>query len=168
MDRVHCAACNAEHDLSELEPNFERPDAFFALPPDERPTRVREAGDACIIRDDTGGAHHYLHVRVPIPVRGERVPFHWIAWVEVDAPSWRRLVDGDGDGRDGAFACDASLANAFPGYPSTLGMRGTVQVTERRLRPAFTIDGGISHPLAHEQRDGIHAERLLEIVGAHG
>ena len=169
MDRVHCAACNAEHDLSELEPNFERPDAFFAVPPHERATRVCEAGDACIIRDGDGGASHYLHVLVPIPVRGERTPFHWVAWVEVDAGAWRRLVDGDAlDVGADSFACAATLANEFPGYPPTLGMRGTVQVTERRLRPAFTIDNEVAHPLAREQREGIHAERLLEIVGAHG
>lgn len=171
MDRVHCAACNAEHDLSDLEPNFERPDAFFAVAPAERASRICDAGDACIVRDEQGDAHYYLHVLVPIPVRGERVPFHWVAWVEIDAAPWRRLVDGlaaDGRSADGAFACTASLANDFPGYPSTLGMRGTVQVMERRLRPAFTIAADVAHPLAREQREGIQAERLLEIVGAHG
>ena len=141
MDRVHCAACNTEHDLSELEPSFARPDAFFALPPDERASRVRDAGDACTIRDDAGIEHHYLRARVPVPVRGEHEPFQ----------------------------CPATLANEFPGYPdSTLGLSGTLRVTERRLRPAFTLCESVRHPLAAEQRDGIHTERVLEIVGAHG
>lgn len=169
MDRVHCAACNTEHDLSELEPSFARPDAFFALPPDERTARVRDCGDACTIRDDAGVARHYLRVRVPVPVRGEHEPFHWIAWAEVDALWWRRLVDDVRDGEAVTFQCPATLANAFPGYrDTTFGLRGAVWVTERRLRPSFVLDVGLRHPLAAEQRDGIHAERVLEIVGAHG
>jgi hypothetical protein len=169
MDRVHCAACNTEHDLSELEPSFARPDAFFALPPDERASRVRDAGDACTIRDDAGIEHHYLRARVPVPVRGEHEPFHWVAWVEMDAASWRRLVVEVCDGEAVAFQCPATLANEFPGYPdSTLGLSGTLRVTERRLRPAFTLCESVRHPLAAEQREGIHTERVLEIVGAHG
>lgn len=168
MDRVHCAACNTEHDLSELEPSFARPDAFFAVPPEERAARVRDCGDACTIRDDAGIAHHYLRVRLPIPVRGEHEPFHWIAWAEIDAGCWRRLVDEAHDGEETTFSCGARLANDFPGYPATLEMAGIVQVTERMLRPAFTIADDVEHPLADEQREGIHAERLLEIVGAHG
>ena len=169
MDRVHCAACNTEHDLSELEPSFARPDAFFALPPDERTARVRDAGDACTIRDDAGRERHYLRARVPVPVRGEHEPFHWIAWVEVDALWWRRLVDEVHDGEAITFQCPATLANAFPGYhDSTLGLRGVVWVTDRRLRPSFVLDAALRHPLAAEQRDGIHTERVLEIVGAHG
>lgn len=168
MDRVHCAACNAEHDLSELEPSFARPDAFFALPPDERTARVRDCGDACTIRDDAGAARHYLRVRVPIPVRGEHEAFHWIAWAEIDAACWRRLVDEAHDGEGTTFACAARLANDFPGYPATLDLPGVVQVTERLLRPGFMLAADVRHPLATEQREGIHAERLLEIVGAHG
>ena len=169
MDRVHCAACNTEHDLSELEPSFARPDAFFALPPDERDARVRDAGDACAIRDDAGEVHHYLRTRVPVPVRGEQEPFHWIAWVEIDAASWRRLVDEVCEGEAVTFQCPATLANDFPGYDaSTLGLIGTMRVTDRRLRPAFTLCESVRHTLATEQRDGIHAERVLEIVGAHG
>ena len=169
MDRVHCATCRTEHDLSELEPSFARPDAFFDVPPDARAARVRDAGDACTIRDDAGVAHHYLRVRVPVPVRGEHEPFHWIAWAEIDADSWRRLVDEVCDGDAVTFECPASLANAFPGYLyTTLGLAGTMRVVERRLRPTFTLCESVSHALATEQRDGIHAERLLEIVGAHG
>ena len=169
MDRVHCATCKTEHDLSELEPSFVRPDAFFAIPPDERETRVRDAGDACTIRDDAGVERHYLRVRVPLPVRGEHEPFHWIAWAEIDPASWRRLVDEVCDGEAVTFECPAALANDFPGYvDATLGLAGTMRVTERRLRPSFTLCSSVRHALAAEQREGIHAERLLEIVGAHG
>ena len=168
MDRVHCAACNTEHDLSELEPSFAHPDAWFSLAPDERATRVRDAGDACTIRADDGTQHHYLRVRVPVPVRGEHEPFHWIAWAEIDPGSWRRLVDEVCDGEAVTFECPATLANDFPGYThSTLGLAGTMRVTERRLRPAFTLCSSVHHALATEQREGVHTERVLEIVGAH-
>jgi hypothetical protein len=129
---------------------------------------VHDAGDACTIRCDDGTVRHYLRVRVPIPDRGGGEPFHWIAWAEVDAGSWRRLVEESRDGDGTTFACAASLANDFPGYPAPMGLPGTLQVTERRLRPSFRIATDVRHPLASEQRDGIHAERLLEIVAAHG
>src|SRR4051812_36314442 len=169
MDRVHCATCNTEHDLSELEPSFVHPDAWFALAPAERATRVREAGDACTIEDEDGARHHYLRVLVPVPVRGEHEPFHWVAWAEIDRASWRRLVNEVCEGDALTFECPARLANDFPGYhDSTLDLPGTMHVIDRRLHPAFTLCASVHHALATEQREGVHTERVLEIVGAHG
>lgn len=166
MDRLYCAACNVEHDLSQLEPNFTRPDALLALGPADVASRVRDFGDAVAIGDGDGTVRHYLHVRLPVPVRGERDHFHWVAWVQVGREPWHRLVEGRGG--DAPFSFVATLANDFPGYPSTLGLPGSVHVVDRALRPSFVILPDVRHPLAAEQREGILPERLLEIVGAHG
>lgn len=165
MDRLFCAACNVEHDLSELEPNFTRPDAALAIPPAELAGRLHDLGDACAIRDDGGTVRHYVHVRLPVPVRGEREHFHWIAWVQVGPAVFRRLVEGR---VESPFSVVATLANDFPGYPSTLGLPGSMHVVDGALRPSFVILPDVRHPLAAEQREGILPERLLEIVGAHG
>ena len=36
LDRIRCATCGEEHDLSDMEPTFARPDALIAVPVEER------------------------------------------------------------------------------------------------------------------------------------
>ena len=79
MDRVVCPICGEEHDLSEMQVGFDKPDAFFAVPPDEREQRVDLTPDVVAI-DET---HHYLRGVLEIPVRGEAQPFGWGIWVKV-------------------------------------------------------------------------------------
>jgi hypothetical protein len=89
---MRCAMCGEEHDWSAMEPSFERPDAYWAVPEAERPQRTLAGKSDCRIRDEADTERRYfLRVMLPIPIRGEVRNCNWGLWVEVSAPDSRQL-----------------------------------------------------------------------------
>src|SRR5688572_26783627 len=94
LDRVPCAQCGVEHDLSDLEPSFWRPDHWFAVPEDERETRIWDSNDACAIRaPDDADWRYFLRTLLPVAVHGEGRAFCHGLWVEVPAASFHRVIE---------------------------------------------------------------------------
>lgn len=170
MGRVMCASCGVEHDLGELEPSFDRPDAYFDLSESDRAARTLNTVALCAIRGEDGAPLRcFVRMVMPIPVRGETKPFCWGAWAEVAEPDFIRFADG-WDHPDQAdwppFA--GALANAIPFLPdgaaSTLGLPGQLTFTEPRSFPEFVLAQELEHPFAREQREGVYPERLFEYL----
>jgi hypothetical protein len=169
MDRVICPECGVEHDLSDMEPSYRWPDAYLAVPPAERAFRTLAGKDDCRIRDAEDTARRYfLRAVLPVPIRGEHAPCGWGVWVEVGESAFERVralwTDAD-QALEPAFP--GALANALTGYENTLGLPGSLQLTGPRSVPRFTLDAGLAHPLAQEQREGVFPERVVEWLGSH-
>jgi hypothetical protein len=168
MDRVRCPECGSEHDLSEMEPHFDRPDAYFDIPAEERAARSASGDSHCVIWERADAPRrHFLRVVLPVPVRGALEAFCWGVWVEVDELSYRRtqaLWRAARQAGESPFA--ATLANNLPDMAPTLGLPGQVSLTGPVTIPAFRLDTGVAHPLAAEQRDGVFPERLVEWLSA--
>ena len=155
-----------------MEPSFERPDAYWAVPEGERPQRTLAGKSDCRIRDlaDTE-RRYFLRVMLPIPIRGEGRNCNWGIWVEVSASNfktaWDRWDDAD-QATERPFP--GVLANSVSGYPDTLGLPGLVQLTGPTTPPEFRLAGDVDHPFAREQREGVFPERRLEwlMQRAHG
>ena len=169
---MRCATCGAEHDWDNMEPCYERPDAYWAIPEAERPQRTIAGRSECRIRDlaDTE-RRFFLRVLLPIPIRGEARSCNWGIWVEVSEADFRTtwVRWDDPDQRDEPpFA--GVLANSVAGYPATLGLPGLVQLTGPTTPPEFRFTEGLDHPFAREQREGVFPERRLEwlMLRAHG
>jgi hypothetical protein len=147
-----------------MEPSFERPDAYWAVPEAERPHRTLAGKSDCRIRDaaDTE-RRHFLRVLLPVPIRGEARPCKWGIWVEVSARhfqvAWDRWDDPD-QAQEPPFP--GALANSIGGYPPTEGLPGLVQLTGPTTPPEFTFAHDVDHPFAQEQREGVYPERRLE------
>jgi hypothetical protein len=164
MDQVPCAKCGALHDLSDLEPTFHAPDAYYEIPAEERAFRTQLGGDYCRLRDaaDTK-TREFLRALLPVPVRGEADPCCWGLWIELDAAAFRRAWDlWDDPEQDAEPPMPGTVANHIADYPETLGLPGTLQLTGPRTAPRFTLAPDLVHPLAREQRNGVHHERVLE------
>ncbi len=161
---MRCAVCGQEHDWSSMEPSFERPDAFWAVPEAERPHRTLAGKSDCRIRnaEDTE-RRFFLRVLVPIPMRGETAACNWGLWVEVSErdfrTAWERWDDTD-QAQEAPFP--AVVANSIAGYPRTLGLPGMVQLTGPMTPPEFKFAPDLDHPFAVEQREGVYPERRLE------
>jgi hypothetical protein len=170
MDRVKCATCGAEHDLSVMEPSFDRPDAYLEVPEGERAERTYAADDYCVVWDADGTPRrHFLRVLVPVPVRGESEGFCWGAWAEVAEPDFARAFDNATHPDQASWPPFAgALANRIPLLPadaaSTLGLPGSVRLTGPTTLPEFWLDANLAHPFAREQREGVYPERLLEYL----
>ena len=161
---MRCATCGEEHDWDTMEPSYERPDAYWAVPEAERAYRTLAGKSDCRIRDlaDTE-RRYFLRVMLPIPIRGEGRNCNWGIWVEVSASdfktAWDRWDDAD---QAGEAPFPALLANSVAGYPETAGLPGMVRLTGPTTTPDFTFDDGVDHPFAREQREGVFPERRLE------
>jgi hypothetical protein len=169
MDRRICPTCGTEHDLSDMEPSYARPDAYLAVPKTERASRTSGGKDACRVRDAADRTRQYfLRVLLPVAVRGEGHSCCWGVWVEVDEASFARadkLWDDPKQATETPFA--ATLANKLKGYQGTLGLPGSVQLTGPTSVPSFSLAASVDHPLATEQRDGVYPERVLEWLANH-
>ena len=169
---MRCAICGEEHDWSTMEPSFERPDAYWAIPDAERHHRTLAGRSHCRIRNlaDTE-RRYFLRVMLPIPIRGEGRACQWGIWAEVSAAdfetAWARWDDAD-QASEPAF--HGRLANSVAGYPETIGLPGLLQLTGPTTAPDFRFDQDLDHPFAREQRDGVFPERRFEwlMQRAHG
>lgn len=169
MDKVRCDTCGGEHDLSDMEPSYTYPDAYLDLPPEERPYRASVGSDDCRLHDhDQADPRYFLRVLLPMPVRGERDACAWGVWAEVSEAAFartRELWDDPAQHDEPPFA--ATLANALTGYSATLGLPGAVTLAGPAIIPTFVLANELDHPLAREQRDGVHPERVVEWLFAH-
>jgi hypothetical protein len=110
----------------------------------------------------------FLRALLPIPVRGKREASCWGLWVEVDEATMNRVVELWDDPRQGTEPpFPARVANTIKGYPPTLGLPGTLQLTGPTTPPRFVLDPGLDHLLAEEQRRGVFPERVLEWLHSH-
>ena len=169
MDKVRCDTCGGEHDLSEMEPSYTYPDAYLAVPTEERDRRSIVGTDECRLHDGSNtDPRYFLRVLLPMPVRGEGEACAWGVWAEVseaDFSRTRELWDDPAQYDEPSFA--ATLANALTCYSSTLGLPGSVTLEGPAIIPTFVLDNELDHPLAREQRDGVHPERVVEWLFAH-
>ena len=152
---VTCPGCGEQHDLSDMQVGFDKPDAYFAVHPDERDRRWILTAELAVL----DGARFFVRGVLEIPVSGEPHPYAWGVWARVDEDHARAL---EGGGAEGA-AFPGRLANQLPGYPQTLGLEVVVRARGAERRPALTV-AGEAHPLGVEQRGGVYVERVLEMV----
>jgi hypothetical protein len=169
---MRCATCGEEHEWGTMEPSFERPAAYWAVPEAERPHRTVAGKSDCRIRDIADTERRYfLRVMLAIPIRGEDRSCNWGIWAEVSASdfktAWDRWDDAD-QANEPPFP--GVLANSVSEYPETLGLPGLVQLTGPATPPQFRFADSVEHPFAREQRDGVFPERRLEWLmhRAHG
>jgi hypothetical protein len=164
VDKGRCSQCGEEHDLSDIEPSFDRPDAWSDIPEEERSSRTWDGGKVCVLREmDSAPRRHYLRVVLPIPVRGEAGVYNWGVWVEVSAAHFDVTLNRWEDPEQSSEApFPGLLANELPDMPPTLGLGGSVQLVGPERVPDFFLDPTIDHPFVREQEHGVFPERLLE------
>jgi hypothetical protein len=159
MGSYRYATCGHEHELTDLEPSYDRPDAYFQVPPEEREHCTSFGKSDGRIRDaEDTKRRHFLRVVLPAPVRGESSACNWGVWVEISASAWRRVHerwDDPDQGDEPPF--HGELANALKGYDTTAGLPGVVQLTGPTTVPEFHLDPSLDHLLARDQREGVYA-----------
>jgi hypothetical protein len=164
MDRVRCPTCGDEHDISTIEPYFDRPDEYFEIPVEQRAQRVWNARELCVFWETVDTARrHFMRAILPIPIRGEAQDYGWGIWVEVAEVDFAFTHDHWEDPAQAATApFHGILANALPDMTRTRGLAGTVHLTGPDTLPRFILATDLDHPLVREQQGGVFAERIIE------
>lgn len=101
-----------------------------------------------------------------IPVIDLDRPFTWGVWVSLSEKSFEQFIEHFHTPRRahiGPFF--GWLANALPFYPETVNLKTRVHLRDDGIRPSVELEP-TDHPLAVEQRTGMTAARVAEIVTA--
>lgn len=157
-----CAECGVSHDASALQPAFIRPDAYLAIPEEDRESIAGANEDYCaIFRDD--GREHYVRAVLPIVVDGKEEGTSWGIWARVgeDEMDILEALSKNPD-LDLPSEMPAKIANQVPGYPPMLGLDVRLRVGEPRYRPSLFFPPDATHPFAVECLRGVTAHRVLQ------
>jgi len=163
-----CTHCGKEHD--EVEPAFRRPDAYFAVPKDERAQRIKESDDLVCIDDQA----FFIRCVAPIPVLGRERAYGWGFWVKVSREhfeEYRRYFSDDPPPDHQGFA--ATLANQTRWLPPALGLPVHVHLGRGKARPSLMLldDGhelsvhqtrGVKEAVAHAWSEAISNPQAIE------
>jgi hypothetical protein len=164
MTKILCRECGREHDLDRIEPAFERPDAYVAVPREERQRRISDSDSACLIAsEDRHELACFVRALLHVPITDEGSRIGWGLWVQIDDHAYRRVVslwDDPDQAAEPPFPC--TVANDIPNYPSTRGLPGVIRLTGPHTRPSLTLALDCEHAFAVEARTGVLNKRALE------
>src|SRR4051812_9652629 len=153
-----CATCGVWHEGVPLDFAVALPE--LGIPADERSERVWTDGDFCVV----DGKELFVRGCLEIPVLDAPGPLVYGVWTSLSEKSFRRAQElANTSVAPDEPAWFGWFANSLSGYPDTLLLKSLVHPRSGGLRPTVELEP-TDHPLAVEQRDGITAERLVDIV----
>jgi len=140
--------------------HFEAPAHVLAAPPPARQSRVALTEDDCVIDD----REFYLKGLLELPIHGTAERFVWGIWLSVSAESHARFaVLFEDPKRQAGEEFFGWVCTEIPGYPSTQLLKAMLRVREYPMRPWVQLEP-TAHPLAVEQREGMTADRAVELT----
>ena len=160
MGGYKCGTCGKEHE--ELPRVFatRAPEYWYEVPEKDRDRRTFLSPDQCIVDD----AHFFVRGVIEIPVLLEKEPFTWGVWCSLSKASFCRMEDlWTTTGREKEPPCFGWLSTRIPAYPDTVNLKTHVHTREVGTSPRIEVEP-TDHPLAMDQRNGISAKRMHEIV----
>jgi hypothetical protein len=166
MDEVTCPSCGERHDISNIELSFDRPSAYFDVPPAEREARTICTEGLTLIDADTPAGRFFVRAVVVIPVRGgwQRDGFGWGTWAELSEDEFERVIAaGDKPERANEPPVPARLANELTVFPDSEGLSIQLRLQSPDLVPLVDILDE-HHALGVAQRTGVYPEVVLEWV----
>ncbi|WP_426689683.1 DUF2199 domain-containing protein [Rhodanobacter ginsengiterrae] len=163
MKSFVCPTCGDTHEGLPIDHGWKLPDVVWAIPANERSHQAKFNSDLCQL-----GGRFFIRCLLKLSFNEQSDYYGWGVWVEIHEHDFNRyfeLYDKDGSHER---PIPGTMANAIPGYPSTLGLAVMVQFQNSTSRPAVLIPATSSHPLAAEQATGIDNQRYHEILVATG
>src|SRR5690606_33804217 len=88
------------------------------------------------------GERHFIRCVLKLPFKEQPGCYGWGTWVELAEPDFYRYVelyDKDGSAEP---PVSGTIANAFPGYPPTVGLPVMVQFQSSTSRPTVAVEAG--------------------------
>jgi hypothetical protein len=163
-----CGTCGRVHPGLPTEWGFREPDEVFALPYIEKYLRTRLNADLCTLDE----SRYFLRAYLTLPFTEASGEFGWGVWVEVsrdhhDVYAGQIVCEAECEPST-QYRLEGRIANAIPGYRTTLGVAVDVLLGEAGQRPSLWLPSRSRHTLAREQVGGISAARHHQLLEACG
>ncbi|MEL6257991.1 MAG: DUF2199 domain-containing protein [Pseudomonadota bacterium] len=168
MSDWECVSCGETHsgvfDLAAFAPDYWRGEKLY------EPNSALRFGDDFLSEDFCiiGGENFFIRGVALVPVDGLPEPFGFGAWSSLSRQSFDQYIEGFDQGRyESSLGWFGWFSNRFLTFDDTLNQACDVSPRQDRQRPTFLFQNE-QHEFGRAQRDGIPAERLLEIFEAYG
>ena len=157
--RYTCVTCGQTHEgvpsLGASAPLY-----YYSVPEADRAARCQLDSDTCVVDRE------FFFVRgcLEVPILNESEPFVWGVWASLSQPNYERfleLYNEEHRSHEGPFF--GWLSASLRGYPDTENLKTMVHLRDHGLRPYIELEP-TEHPLAVEQKSGISAERVAELL----
>lgn len=163
-----CGTCGRVHPGLPTEWGFREPDEVFALPYMAKYLRTRINADLCTLDE----SQYFLRAYLTLPLTDGGGEFGWGVWAEVshdhhDVYAGQIVCEAEGEPPT-QYRLGGRLANAIPGYRTTLGVAVDVLLGGAGQRPSLWLPGRSRHTLSREQARGISAGRHHQLLEACG
>lgn len=156
-----CSCCGQEYAELPLCFGTGYPDYYFAIPPDERESRVEMTESLCVI----DGEHFFHRGRLTIPINDYDQDLIFNVWATVSKQNFEKRNDlWNNADRVNEPPYFGWMQTVVPTYGDTINI--TTQATENEvgLIPTITVTEE-GHRLTEDQQNGINLEQAMEIVG---
>ena len=161
MSSYQCSICGQVHLGAPLSWGPDAPDAWIAVPSQERDRRGELGTDQAIIDDE----RFFIRGRVEISVVDTGEVFAWLVWVELNASDFHQSSTlWNTEGRETIAPIHVGkLANHLSIYKAeTLGIEVRVHTRPVGQRPYVEIAS--AHELRDEQESGVSSSRVQWIA----
>jgi hypothetical protein len=158
-----CSVCGKSHPIAESELFYQRPDAIWDIPKQQREKRADESDDLCVLWGRGFKRNrHFVRAVLPLPVDGRVRPYRIGVWVETTKKDFHRILDlWTEPHQDQEPPFLGKLANQLPLNDVTLGLKVNLQLSGPTERPAVLVAES-RHSLFIEQSTGISPHRAYE------
>jgi hypothetical protein len=158
-----CGTCGRDIDEHQRDIGFALPDEVWPLSDEERSARVMSTPDTCVLDQES----FFIRCVAYVPIAETEDHFVWGLWAGVSQAvfqQYRELYDVDA--RNQAPVA-GSIANDIPSYPMLRGHPTKIHFQTATERPRLRLKESL-HPLSIDQRNGILADRVHDILTATG
>jgi hypothetical protein len=107
---------------------------------------------------------YFVRGCLEVPILDEPEPFVWGVWSSLSERNFEKFLEAyteEHRSHEGPFF--GWLSTSLRGYPETENLKTMVHLRNHGQRPYIELEP-TGHPLALEQRSGISAERVAEIL----
>ena len=160
--KFKCTVCGQEHDTGKISFGATEPVMWHHITENERRASML-ASDQCEIESKEGRSH-YIRGCIEIPIKGTREKFIWTVWCWLSGENYREMGAHWQDPQRAKLPpYPGWLCTRLPEYTDTAGLKTLIHQREMGLRPLVELEPA-DHPLSLDQRMGIAADRLQQII----
>ena len=155
--KYRCSQCGQDHDdLPDI--GVDRPDIWWQIPEDERPTRLYLDSDTCVLDDE----HFFIRGVIEIPILDTDDRFGFGVWVTQKKENFQTYLEHFDSDQIGPFFGWLSTRLSYYKEPTVI-LKTMAHFQSGNQRPRIEVEPS-EHQLSIDQQQGITLEKAWEMA----